>query len=631
MADQNQKAECSQEMLEAAMKAAVANGVIARYVDADAYLRNWEGMKTIISAALAAAPAVPAVEALTRYSARGLNSMRAMDDGQWLKLADVQALLATPSTAPLVAAKEQPQPSCDAALRAAPAGQHDAGAAMLSSALNHAREALRFYAEQEHFHMHEPDVWDTVSGEPQNFYEDESHTATVEDGSVAKHALENIAHVERYADLAHPADAGAVAVEQAIPEDWQLVPTTPNEAMMEAAAKADDEGFEAGRSHGASGREIYAAMLAAAPVPPVPAPAEQPSTQVPGVEPGYSDSLADRVFNLPCDYSGPQNVAYHLGHTKACEQAFDLVTAHFAQSIPAGSALGSAPQRSPEDRLTTLTRSDGTPSGVFIQARVSPSSTAAQEGEQGSAQAAQEATSERPTSPMLDIIRTMVFAIDQFAAAGDPNDPAPWALNSPVVLAARRLCYEYGYPTGDFVEAAPANRLDEELATFLAEHTRLNQDGIDSHAMKMVLALNYAALNPVPESDIAEWREQGYVGAEEGAAGEQMGGAQVAKVDHMLKLHLEAAIYHIRNEKYADAKGCVEDVLRRMAAKGEATERKPLTDALSEVHKFLLGEGPLDGMHFGDSDTARPRSHCWWRPALRRAIEQHHGITGGGK
>jgi len=50
-------------------------------------------------------------------------------------------------------------------------------------------KALSFYAKQQHFHMHEPDAWDTVSGEPPNFYEDESNTATVEDGSIAKLAL----------------------------------------------------------------------------------------------------------------------------------------------------------------------------------------------------------------------------------------------------------------------------------------------------------------------------------------------------------------------------------------------------------------------------------------------------------
>jgi hypothetical protein len=50
-------------------------------------------------------------------------------------------------------------------------------------------EALQFYAQGSHFARHDPDVWDTVSGEPPNFYEDENHTATVEDGSVAKMAL----------------------------------------------------------------------------------------------------------------------------------------------------------------------------------------------------------------------------------------------------------------------------------------------------------------------------------------------------------------------------------------------------------------------------------------------------------
>lgn len=51
----------------------------------------------------------------------------------------------------------------------------------------------------------------------------------------------------------------------ATPTGWKLVPVKPTPAMLEAAAKADDEGFEAGRSYGASGREIYDAMLAAAP------------------------------------------------------------------------------------------------------------------------------------------------------------------------------------------------------------------------------------------------------------------------------------------------------------------------------------------------------------------------------
>jgi hypothetical protein len=50
-------------------------------------------------------------------------------------------------------------------------------------------DALRFYAESDHFMLADPDAWDTVSGEPQNFLCDEAGTATVEDGSVAKAAL----------------------------------------------------------------------------------------------------------------------------------------------------------------------------------------------------------------------------------------------------------------------------------------------------------------------------------------------------------------------------------------------------------------------------------------------------------
>lgn len=54
-------------------------------------------------------------------------------------------------------------------------------------------EALTFYAEGDHFIQHEPTAWDTVSGEPQNFFEDEANTATVEDGSIARIALAALA------------------------------------------------------------------------------------------------------------------------------------------------------------------------------------------------------------------------------------------------------------------------------------------------------------------------------------------------------------------------------------------------------------------------------------------------------
>jgi hypothetical protein len=50
-------------------------------------------------------------------------------------------------------------------------------------------DALQFYANGEHFVIIEHTAWDTVSGEPSNFYEDDAGTATVEDGSLAKMAL----------------------------------------------------------------------------------------------------------------------------------------------------------------------------------------------------------------------------------------------------------------------------------------------------------------------------------------------------------------------------------------------------------------------------------------------------------
>ena len=51
------------------------------------------------------------------------------------------------------------------------------------------RKALQFYADKEHFAIAEEGAWDTVSGEPQNYWCDEAGTAMVEDGSIAKMAL----------------------------------------------------------------------------------------------------------------------------------------------------------------------------------------------------------------------------------------------------------------------------------------------------------------------------------------------------------------------------------------------------------------------------------------------------------
>ncbi|TAL65642.1 MAG: hypothetical protein EPN79_10685 [Burkholderiaceae bacterium] len=52
------------------------------------------------------------------------------------------------------------------------------------------REALQFYAGGAHFLRSDPDAWDTVSGEPQNYYCDEAGTATIEDGTFARLVLE---------------------------------------------------------------------------------------------------------------------------------------------------------------------------------------------------------------------------------------------------------------------------------------------------------------------------------------------------------------------------------------------------------------------------------------------------------
>ena len=66
-------------------------------------------------------------------------------------------------------------------------GSHDLHARCLSAAdeIESLRLALKWYADGEHFSMAVQDAWDTVSGEPQNWWADEAGTAMVEDGTLA--------------------------------------------------------------------------------------------------------------------------------------------------------------------------------------------------------------------------------------------------------------------------------------------------------------------------------------------------------------------------------------------------------------------------------------------------------------
>lgn len=88
---------------------------------------------------------------------------------------------------------------------------HREALAQHRAALEKMQEALEFYAGGSHFTMHDPDAWDTVSGEPQNFYEDENNTATVEDGSIAKAAITEAERV-----MKEPAPVGPLEDEHGV-------------------------------------------------------------------------------------------------------------------------------------------------------------------------------------------------------------------------------------------------------------------------------------------------------------------------------------------------------------------------------------------------------------------------------
>lgn len=118
-----------------------------------------------------------------------------------------------------------------------------------------ALDALRFYAEGHHFALADPDAWDTVSGEPQNFQCDEAGTATVEDGTMAKMALQELAGENTaYSDM--------IAADE---EDMQAaIGATPPipVGLFESAAQAVSDG-----RHEDAGNFLSTAIRLTAPAP----------------------------------------------------------------------------------------------------------------------------------------------------------------------------------------------------------------------------------------------------------------------------------------------------------------------------------------------------------------------------
>ncbi|WP_454731449.1 MULTISPECIES: hypothetical protein [Cupriavidus] len=92
-------------------------------------------------------------------------------------------------------------------------------------------DALRFYANGLHFNINDRDAWDTVSGEPQNYWCDEAGISTVEDGSIAKAALQGVAFTD--GEDADPID-GEVYTAAPAPSASPAVPQPSAKALTDA-------------------------------------------------------------------------------------------------------------------------------------------------------------------------------------------------------------------------------------------------------------------------------------------------------------------------------------------------------------------------------------------------------------
>jgi hypothetical protein len=95
-----------------------------------------------------------------------------------------------------------------------------------------------------------------------------------------------------------------------------------------------------------------------------------PALQVidaPRVEPGHTDSLPDRLFNLPCNWKGDPALhsAILMGHTMACEQAYNLVMADEHARAAVSAATKPTADLSKLKSYTILGTQVGLPRGAY--------------------------------------------------------------------------------------------------------------------------------------------------------------------------------------------------------------------------------------------------------------------------
>lgn len=279
-----------------------------------------------------------------------------------------------------------------------------------------------------------------------------------------------------------PLYAAPVAKEApAVPEGWKLVPVEPTEAMRYA--------YEREAAVGRIDVPAYRAMLAAAPQAPV---AKEVTQQAAKAE------TAEQALRKLCDQL--DNEKRRMRHTPGTGQNHSHL---LAEDVDA----------------------------YVEEARKVLAPTASQQGKQANVMTPFAApASQHDAEPWVLEAVLAAYLLREMPSGTVIGNPVWWAARIASAVEAElpgRFRAKGGITNADSSDVAPTtsivsapnvptydlgeDRIDNALANFLAEHTNLSQDGIDTHAITMAWAINHAALKPVDASDIAEWCEQGYL------------------------------------------------------------------------------------------------------------------------
>lgn len=369
-------------------------------------------------------------------------------------------------------------------------------------------------------------------------------------------------------------------------------------------------------------------------------------------EPGYSDSLADRVFNLVCNWKGDPSLhsAILMGHTMACEQAYDLVMEHEQSEAARCRAEGGGTKQNSSSNSST---NCAAPSELPASPSILPDAPALMLDEKIDALMREAFPKTKPTPAYRLFARAVereILGTHYVAAKSAPSElPGDLVTRDSALQAIE--CVEQHNGPGRAAQARamltsapselPAILFDgkavlDEVAAHGPNPPRTSADNVAEvlDAVVRLMRKERGECNTCDGNGVVGFPPDQYEHCPECAApSEQMAAPEqadptyrdtlaecAALLDNMDEdddLHDVPMFLRMRLRELdspTEAQGAASATIKENLQVGAARDAD-----LRAVVAFLMGEAPLEGVNFGERHPTKAGIH-WWRLNLRAAM-----------